>query len=166
VRQRSTNRYLAGNTTARRQTGRRQAGRIADAIVDLVERSGGPITLAQIDREVPGFAEMDPTAPSWCWGEEESFFWSGMTRQGCEALRAVLLGRRVALQPASPLVYLLHGRYSDDQNWVPIALVPAAMAKLRTSRLLISGPEEVLKQLEDLATAKQAPGFQRINRAA
>jgi len=33
-----------------------QAIRIADAIVELVERTDAPVTLARIDREIPGFA--------------------------------------------------------------------------------------------------------------
>ncbi len=37
--------------------------RIADAIVELVERTDGPVTLVQVEREVPGFAKHD--APSW-----------------------------------------------------------------------------------------------------
>jgi hypothetical protein len=34
-----------------------QANRVADAIVDLVERNNGPVTLARIGREIPGFAK-------------------------------------------------------------------------------------------------------------
>jgi hypothetical protein len=34
----------------------KQANRIADAIVELVERTDGPVTLARIHREIPGFA--------------------------------------------------------------------------------------------------------------
>jgi hypothetical protein len=42
----------------------KSANRIADAIVELVERTDGPVTLAQVEREIPGFAKKDP--PAWC----------------------------------------------------------------------------------------------------
>jgi hypothetical protein len=48
--------------TTKKQT-EKQATRIADAIVDLVERNDGPVTLAQIEREVEGFAKEEP--PTW-----------------------------------------------------------------------------------------------------
>ena len=38
----------------------KQTNRIADAIVELVERTDGPVTLAQVEREVPGFAGHAP----------------------------------------------------------------------------------------------------------
>ena len=41
----------------------KQTNRIADAIVELVERIDGPVTLAQVEREVPGFAGHAP--PFW-----------------------------------------------------------------------------------------------------
>ena len=40
-----------------------QASRIADAIVGLVERTDGPVTLTQIEREVEGFMTKEPQ--SW-----------------------------------------------------------------------------------------------------
>ena len=41
----------------------KQTNRIADAIVELVERTDGPVTLARVEREVAGFAKHEP--PSW-----------------------------------------------------------------------------------------------------
>ena len=37
--------------------------RIAHAIVELVERTNGPMTLVQVEREIAGFAKYEP--PSW-----------------------------------------------------------------------------------------------------
>ena len=37
--------------------------RIAHAIVELVERTNGPMTLVQVEREIAGFAKHEP--PSW-----------------------------------------------------------------------------------------------------
>jgi hypothetical protein len=34
----------------------KEAGRIADEIVRLVERTNGPVTLVQVRSEIPGFA--------------------------------------------------------------------------------------------------------------
>ena len=67
----------------------KETRRIADAIVELVERTDGPVTLAQVEREVPGFAKHD--APSWGHvvtrpGREISF-WYDMTEAGVAALR-------------------------------------------------------------------------------
>ena len=59
-----------------------QANRIADAIVDLVERTDGPVTFTQIEREVEGFA----TKPSsWAYelgerpGQPAMVVWEGMS---------------------------------------------------------------------------------------
>ena len=41
----------------------KDASRIADAIIELVERTDGPVTLARVDREVAGFAKDEP--PTW-----------------------------------------------------------------------------------------------------
>jgi hypothetical protein len=46
------------------------AKRMAEAIVNFVERVGGPVTLAQIERKIPGFAERDDQASSWSFVTE------------------------------------------------------------------------------------------------
>ncbi len=62
----------------------KEASRIADAIVKLVERTDGPVTLAQVEREVAGFAEDEP--PTWNFGIErggvETVYWTGLTEAG------------------------------------------------------------------------------------
>jgi hypothetical protein len=60
----------------------KQASDIADAIVELVERANGPVTLGEVDRKIPGFVAKEP--PSWQYFYEhddgrEVVFWGGMT---------------------------------------------------------------------------------------
>ena len=38
--------------------------RIADAIVVIVEHADAPVAIARIMRDVPGFAELNPLAPT------------------------------------------------------------------------------------------------------
>jgi hypothetical protein len=114
-----------------------QANRIADAIVDLVERNNGPITLAQIEREVPGFEKRE--SPAWEYFLErddgETIIWDGMTEAGLMALRNVMSGHRVAVQYVSSLPYfLLEGRCPQSENWLPIVLLPVRAANLDTPR--------------------------------
>ena len=76
----------------------KQTNRISDAIVELVERIDGPVTLARVQREVAGFAKHEP--PTWSFVIErdgvEKVYWAGMTEAGSLALQKVLRGRRVA----------------------------------------------------------------------
>jgi hypothetical protein len=127
---------------------------IANAIVDLVERTGGPVTLARIEREIAGFKADDDVKRSWEWvigeDQDENLIWDGMSEEGCSALRKILLERKVAMQPAPKLVYFVEGGCPKHQNWFPISLVPARMAKLDTGGVLIRGPQDVL----DIATAR------------
>jgi hypothetical protein len=117
----------------------KQASRIADAIVDLVERTDGPVTLAQIEREIPDFATSGP--PAWEYFLErddgETIIWDGMTEAGFMALRKVMSGRRVAVQYVNPLPYILEDCFIDDGRWWPVVLLPARAANLDTPRWLI-----------------------------
>jgi hypothetical protein len=122
--------------TTKKQTDK-QATRIADAIVDLVERNNGPVTLAQIEREVPGFAKKEP--PAWDYFLErddgETVIWDGMTEAGLPALRNVMSGHRVAVQYVSSLLYVLpEGRCPQSENWLPTVLLPVRAANLDTPR--------------------------------
>ena len=111
-----------------------QANRIADAIVDLVERTNGPVTLAQISREIPDFTKNEP--PAWeyfiahCDGE--ALIWNLMTEAGLTALRKVIRGRRVAVQLVNVLPYFLEDCFIDHEDWWPIVLLPARAANLET----------------------------------
>src|SRR5262245_40941427 len=89
------------------------ASRIADRITELVDRADGPVTLARIEREVPGFAAKGQR--SWTYetegdnGEDGSLIWDGMSKAGRDALRSVRVARRVAIQMGSRLNYVVDG---------------------------------------------------------
>lgn len=141
---------------------------IVEAIVELVERAGGPVTLARLEREVPDFAQQDGRR-DWSWvagDDDDHVIWDGMTKQGCEALRRVVLERRVALQSCPSAVYALEKRWPDDPTWVPIVLVPAGMANLDTPGLLIRGSQRVLDMMTARAAAEGVSGFRVTGPAA
>jgi hypothetical protein len=122
----------------------KQASRIADAIVQLVERTDGPVTLARVDREVAGFAKDEP--PAWeyvvTYASGEMSYWCDMTEAGVAALRNVMDGRRVAVQFVNPLLYIfLEGRVFKHENWQPIVLLPARAANVDSPNWLIRAPE-------------------------
>src|SRR5947209_7290861 len=87
-----------------------QAHRIADAIVDLVERTDGPVTFTQIEREVEGFATDEPS--SWAYelgerpGQPAAVIWDGVSEAGAAALRQAMCERRVAVQIVTRDLYL------------------------------------------------------------
>jgi hypothetical protein len=111
-----------------------QANRIADAIVDLVERCDGPVTLAQINREIPGFASYERSAGEYFVEHDggKSVIWDGMTEAGMKALEKVIRGRRVAVQLVDARLYILEGYSIRDERWFPIVLLPARAANLET----------------------------------
>jgi hypothetical protein len=114
----------------------KRAETISNAIVELVERTDGPVTLAQIAREIPGFAQ--PTAPAWQYAIEDAegdlLIWDGMTEAATTALRKVLRGRKVAVQLVDVRPYLLDGCVITAKNWLPIVLLPKKAANLDTPR--------------------------------
>jgi hypothetical protein len=139
------------------------ANRIADLIVDLVERNDGPVTLVQIDREVPGFAKKEP--PAWCYVVEhvggEMFIWEGMTEAGHAALRKVMNGRRVAIQFVNVLPYILEDCLIENENWRPIVLLPARAANLNSPKWLIRASQEYRDYCITKATAEGKTGHRR-----
>src|SRR5436190_24353999 len=100
----------------------KHANHIADAIVELVERCDGPVTLARITREIPGFGTNED--PSWDYrikhGGGVGIIWDGMTEAGTKALSKVIRGRRVAVQLVSAILYLLEGYSILNERCVPI----------------------------------------------
>ena len=112
----------------------KQASHIADAIVDLVERTDAPVTLARIDREIPGFATNEHPAWEYLLENEngEAVIWTGMTHAGRTALSKVIRGRKVAVQFVNLLPYILEHCRIDDEHWCPIVLLPARVANLET----------------------------------
>jgi hypothetical protein len=141
------------------------AGLIADAIVDLVERSDGPVTLARLDREIQGFAKKG--SPSWAYvvehDEGETLIWDGMTEGGLAALRKVMSGRRVAVQHlANPALYLVEGNYPQDENWMPVVLLPVRAANLDTPKWLMRYSENFLDHCMREAAARGMQGYRRL----
>jgi hypothetical protein len=109
-----------------------EIARIADAIVDLVERTDGPVPLNRIDEQVPGFRA--PCGPSWCYfiqhNTGEAVIWDGMTKAGYEALRRVLHERKVALQFVNVIPYVLEDVRLLDPAWQPLVLLPMRAANI------------------------------------
>jgi hypothetical protein len=136
---------------------------IAKAIVDFVERTGGPVTLGRIESEIVGFKADGDTTYSYEYvigdDHDETLIWDGMTEEGLAALRKVLLERRVAMQPATRLIYFLECGCPNHQNWLPISLIPAGMAKVDTGEVLISGSQQVVDLAQDHAREKRVVGF-------
>jgi hypothetical protein len=130
------------------ETLEKEAGRIADAITELVNRIQGPVMLTQVDREVPGFAGHAP--PYWDHlsrgRRHERSFWYGMTEAGHTALLKVMNERRVAIQFVSPLLYLaLENLLIEDMNWQPIVLLPARAANVESPNWSMRLPARVAK---------------------
>ena len=118
---------------------------IANAIVKLVDRNGGPVTLATVARQIPGFsAKVGEPAYEWVNGsnDDESVIWDGMTKEGLQALREVVLHERVAICPVRRLTYIVEGHFGLGPNWVPLGLTSCAAANFTTTKILISAPEQ------------------------
>jgi hypothetical protein len=112
----------------------KQASSIAEAIVDLVERTDGPVTLAQVEREIPGFVANESPAKGYIIEHDdgEAVIWNRMTEAGLTALRKVIRGRRLAIQFVNVLPYFLEDCFIDDERWWPMVLLPARAANLET----------------------------------
>jgi len=110
----------------------KQVIRIANAIVDLVERTDGPVTFTQIEREVEGFATNEPSSWAYALGERPGrpagVIWNGMSEAGAAALCRVMQERRVAVQIVTPDLYL--DRFPEDEKWIPLVLLPVRAANL------------------------------------
>jgi hypothetical protein len=146
-----------------------QAGRIADAIVELVERVDGPVTLARIDREIMGFAKNNP--PSWQYVVEhrggEALIWDGMTKAGLAALLTVMSGRRVAVQSLVNLLpYALEGGFPRRDNWMPVVLLPVRAANLDTPNWRMRCSQQTLEEFMRKAAATGTKGYHRLTPSA
>jgi hypothetical protein len=134
---------------------------IADAIVDMVDDTDGPVTLLQVEREVPGFKSEELSR--WDYLIENSgkefLIWSGMSKAGYRALSRVISGRRVAIQFVSVLPYLLDDFLLSDDSWLPAVLVPAKAANLETPRRLLRTSEHCRKYLVERATVDKKAGY-------
>jgi hypothetical protein len=136
---------------------------IADLIVDLVNKTNGPVTLAQIDRDVPGFAQKN--RPNHCYvirEKTEQVFWNGMSEGGYLALRDVIFERRVAIQFVNALPYLLQNCVVYDADWVPTVLIPAKAANLSAPRRLVRLSESTREAVMATAAANVIRGYQAL----
>jgi hypothetical protein len=79
-----------------------------------------------------------------------------MSEAGVGALQKVLRGRRVAIQFVNSLLYLLEGRFADDENWQPIVLLPARAANLDCPRCLLRASQDYV------AIALDTPGWRLL----
>lgn len=124
------------------------SNKIADAIVALVKAKDGPVTLLQIEREVPGFAAN--TLPGWYFAlpasGREAFVWAGLTEAGAAALGKIIFGKKVAVQFVTPQPYLLDGGACYfGEDWLPIMLLPAEAANASNATLLARLSPQSLK---------------------
>jgi hypothetical protein len=137
----------------------KKVARMAGAIVDLVERTDGPVLLHEIDQEVPG---VKPTgAPGYTYFIEyegkEALYWEGMTKAGLEALRHVLNDRRVAVQYVSRFPYFFDGVEVDDENWQPVALLPVRAANIDTPKWAMRISPKAREMMLVMGGAKYRP---------
>jgi hypothetical protein len=146
-----------------------QAELLADAIVDLVERTDGPVTLARIDREIQGFAANEGAGQEYFIEREsgETVIWQGMTEAGLAALRKVMTGRRVAVQPLTNLLpYLLEGGCPRCDKWMPVVLLPVRAANLDTPKWRMRYSERVLDHCIREAARTGRQGYRRLTPSA
>jgi hypothetical protein len=137
---------------------------IANSIVELVESTSGPVTLARITREISGFAE--DGAPSRDYfvqdGETECVIWDGMTEAGLAALRNVISERRVAIQFVNPMVYIVENCVSGSENWQPIVLLPKMAANLDTPNWLVRASQGARDYCIERAAKEGRSGYQQL----
>jgi hypothetical protein len=143
---------------------RNQTKRITNEIVAVVERADGAVTLAQIERDVPGFCAHEP--PAWerviTHGDREYIIWDRMTEAGSAALRELTYGRRLAVQVVDPLwYYFLENRIVTKENWLPIMLLPKKAANLDNGRWLMRVPPRAVDYMVAHA-ANDGCNFQKV----
>jgi hypothetical protein len=139
----------------------KSANGIADSIVELVERTDGPVTLTRIDREISAFEKKEP--PAWsmldCSGR---LIWDGMTEAGLKALHKVIHDRKVAIQLVNALPYILENCVLENEDWCPIVLLPAKAANLKTPTLLIRASQGYREYCVTRAAAEGKTGHQLL----
>jgi hypothetical protein len=134
----------------------KETARIADAIVELVERTDGPVTLARVQQEISGFAKHE--APSWKHvvrhGGRETSFWSEMTEAGLAALHNVMRERRIAIQFVNVLPYFMDGCMIENGGWQPIVLLPARAANVESQNWHLRVPQKVYDHIAERAAER------------
>jgi hypothetical protein len=140
------------------------ANKIADAIVDLVNDSDGPVTFSRIALEVPGFAAQKPPTHGYALELRpgtEMLLWSGMSEAGYLALRKIINGRRVAIQFVSALPYILDC-FPVDDDWMPAMLLPTKGANFETPRWLIRASDDHRSHVMRRVTADNKGGYRML----
>jgi hypothetical protein len=126
-----------------------KVARMAREIVNLVERTDGPVPLNRIDEQVVGFRE--PCGPNWSnsipHNTGEVVIWNGMTKPGAEALRYVLDKRQVALQFVNVLPYVFEDVRLLDPAWQPVVLLPVRAANIDGPHWAFRVPAEMAPQM-------------------
>jgi hypothetical protein len=129
----------------------KEIARIADAILGLVERTDGPVTLARVQEEISGFAKHEP--PSWKHevrhSDRVTSFWCEMSEAGFAALRKVMRERRVAIQFVNELPYFMDGCLIENEDWQPIVLLPARAANVDSQNWRMRVPQEVYDHIAE-----------------
>jgi hypothetical protein len=143
----------------------KQTSRIADAIVELVEGADVFVLLTQIDREISGFAKK--TAPSWSktinHKDRELLLWDGMTEAGAAALGHVIFGGKVAIQAVEAPLYLVDECVLENENWWPIALLPARAATLHArNNVLMRVSSKFLDYYVERTAAEGLSGYRLL----
>ncbi len=133
------------------------ASAISKAIVEIVERTDGPVTLAQIEREIPGFAGEGGQA--WDYTLAERVVWDGLTEAGTMALSDVISGGKVAIQIVNELYYALEGCLVCCDDCVPIVLLPKKAANLQMPNRLVRVSQSGRDLLAERARAKGVTGY-------
>jgi hypothetical protein len=145
-----------------------EADRIAADIVALVERTDGPVTFLDVEREVSGFrAEKPPVWDLMLGAKEETVLWGGMTKPGIGALRKVLDEQMVTLQYVTIVPYLAGERLVlPRDNWSPAMLLPARAANMQLgSGWLMRSSLEYREFTIKNAIAQGKPGYRALTPA-
>ncbi len=139
----------------------KRSSKIADAIVDLVNDTDGPVTFSQVDHKIPGFAKRKPPTKGYAIelrSGAEILIWGGMSEAGYVALRKIISGHRVAIQFVNLVPYFF-GDWPSDDDWVPVMLLPAKAANLQTPRWLIRTSEYCRNYMMKQAGADKKAGY-------
>lgn len=155
---------MAQKTNDRTSATKTEVERIANEIVDLVERTDGPVLLNEVDEIVRGFSK--PRGPSYSYfaskNGREVTFWYNMTYAGQKALQHVLETRRVAVQLVNQLPYFLEGVRFCDDTWQPIVLLPLRAANLETPNFNVRLTANLQKAYLEHVRATRRVGYRPL----
>jgi hypothetical protein len=140
---------------------------MAAEIVSVVSAEDGPVLLSRIEKEVEGFAARDNEALSWGYKPltPGPLLWSGMGREGVDALILAWRSGLVAMAPVEPEMYLPEGRHPPEPDWLPVALAPAYLANIEgRGRLFYFPSGSIEKLMEMMGRPGDSPNWRRLVR--